>query len=82
MKPALLPILAATAAVLCAGAASSQAPAPAKGTGCGSSKDPIDISARNTDVFQPQHQVVYTGEVEALQGQQRMRTPKLTLYFA
>lgn len=93
MKSTALLILAgALAATVGAGAAMAQRPAkatppaaaakPASSGGFGSSKDPIDISADKTDVFQPDHRVVYTGEVEALQGQQRLRTPQLTLTFA
>lgn len=95
MKPAALLILCLAAGAALSSSAFGQpvasapakpapAPAPAqtKGGGFGSSKEPIDISAKNSDVFQPQHLVVYTGEVEALQGQQRLRTPKLSIYFA
>ena len=75
--PALLTL---AGVVLVAGAAVAQA--QKGGGGLGSSKDPIDISANNTEVFQTEHRVVYRGEVEALQGQQRLRTPELTLFFA
>lgn len=92
MNPRALLILAGAVAVtLGAGAATAQRPAkpaPAAGAtanagpgGFGDSKEPIDISANKTDVFQPEHRVVYSGEVEALQGQQRLRTPQLTLTF-
>ena len=78
-KPAPPPAKAAPAVPV---AAAPLATADPKSGGFGSSKEPIDISANKTDVFQPEHRVVYTGEVEALQGQQRLRTPQLTLFFA
>ena len=79
----LLLIGAGLAALTLAGSASAQtaAPAAAKGGGIGSSKEPVDISADTNEVFQNDHRVVYRGQVEALQGVQRLRTPELTLYF-
>ena len=79
MKTPASLIIAGAGALLVAGGAIAQAQ---KGGGLGSSKDPIDISANTTEVFQAEHRVVYRGEVEALQGPQRLRTPELTLYFA
>lgn len=93
MKPAALLILAGAGLLLTTVSAGAQTPAAqaaataaaapaAKSGGIGSSKDPIDISAQTTEVFQTEHRVVYRGEVEALQGVQRLRTPQLTLFFA
>ena len=42
---------------------------------------PIDISAKTTQVFQLERRVVYQGEVEALQGTTRLRTPQLTIWY-
>ncbi|CAN5360090.1 LptA/OstA family protein [soil metagenome] len=78
----LLVIGSCLAALALAGSASGQAPAVAGKTGgIGSSKEPVDISADTNEVFQNEHRVVYRGQVEALQGVQRLRTPELTLYF-
>ena len=78
----LLLIGSCLAALASAGSAIGQAPAqPAKTGGIGSGKDPVDISADTNEVFQNEHRVVYRGQVEALQGVQRLRTPELTLYF-
>ena len=59
------------------------APAPAAGpsVGLGDSKAPIDISAEGTDIQQANRQVVYYGNVEAIQGTARLRTPKLTVFY-
>ncbi len=78
----LLLIGTCVAALALAGSASGQAAAPSGKTGgIGSSKEPVDISAETNEVFQNEHRVVYRGQVEALQGVQRLRTPELTLYF-
>lgn len=42
---------------------------------------PIDITAKSTLVFQQERRVVYQGEVEAIQGTTRLRTPQLTLWY-
>lgn len=51
------------------------------GPGLGDSKAPIDISAEGTDIHQADRQVVYYGNVEAIQGTARLNTPKLTVYY-
>lgn len=64
-------------------AAQAQAQAPAAGgVKFGQPGAPIDISARSTQVFQQERRVVYQGEVEALQGSYRLRTPQLTLWYS
>ena len=60
------------------GAAAAQAQAPAR---FGQPGAPIDISAASTQVFQTEQRIVYKGEVEALQGQTRLRTPQLTIFY-
>jgi lipopolysaccharide export system protein LptA len=82
MRPASLPLLAAAAALAGLVLVPSALAQDKKTSGFGSSKDPVDISAKSTEVFSPEHRVVYRGEVEAIQGQQRLRTPELTLFFA
>lgn len=47
----------------------------------GSSNAPIDVTAENSEMFQNEHRQVFWGNVEAIQGQSRLRTPRLTTYF-
>lgn len=55
-------------------------PAPS-GPSPGFSNDgPIDITAESLDVFRAEGKTVWTGNVEAVQGQVRIRTPKLNIY--
>ena len=54
---------------------------PTGGVHFGQPGSPIDISAKSTQVFQLENRVVYQGEVEALQGTDRLRTPQLTIWF-
>ena len=67
------------------GAASAQtatkSPANSSGVKFGQPGSPMDISARSTQVFQLENRVVYQGEVEVLQGTDRLRTPQLTIWF-
>ena len=53
----------------------------AGGVHFGQPGSPIDISAKSTQVFQLENRVVYQGDVEALQGTDRLRTPQLTIWF-
>lgn len=55
---------------------------PSTGVHFGQPGSPIDISAKSTQVFQQERRVVYQGEVEALQGTSRLRTPQLTLWYS
>jgi lipopolysaccharide export system protein LptA len=69
------------------GAPKAAAPAPpAAGAAAGaqntSSKEPIDITADHGEMFHDERRVVYTGNVEAIQGTDRLRTPKLTIFWA
>lgn len=54
---------------------------PTGGVHFGQPGSPIDISAKSTQVFQLENRVVYQGDVEALQGTDRLRTPQLTIWF-
>jgi len=63
------------------GAAAKPAGAQTTG-GLGSSNLPIDVTSDNYDYHQQERVGVYTGNVEAVQGTARLRTPKLTVYFA
>ncbi len=76
--------LAALAALAAAGVAFAQTTATsstAGGVKFGQPGQPIDISAQQTQVFQQEQRVVYIGEVEAIQGATRLRTPQLTLWY-
>jgi lipopolysaccharide export system protein LptA len=84
-RPALLaaPALAALGLVVTAAAsAPTPAPAPAQPGAIGSSNAPIDVTSENYDYRQPERIGVWTGNVEAVQGLARLKTPKLTVYFA
>ncbi len=67
-----------------AGAYGAPAPAkPAQG-GLGASNAPVDISSDQSDIYTVdgvKHQV-YKGNVDVIQGDARLRTPLLTVYFA
>lgn len=63
--------------------AAPPAPADTKPVGgIGDSRLPLDISAENTEQFQQERKAVWWGNVETVQGTSRMRTPRLTTYFA
>jgi lipopolysaccharide export system protein LptA len=73
-----------SAALLTQGAA-AQAPAPAPAPAAtsplgGNSKSPVDVTADNLEVIQPQHVYIYTGNVEAIQDDARLRSPKIFIY--
>jgi lipopolysaccharide export system protein LptA len=56
-------------------------PAPAGGSLLGgNSKSPIDITTDSLEVIQPQHVYIYTGNVEAIQDDARLRSPKIFIY--
>jgi len=46
----------------------------------GNSKSPVDVSSDNLEVIQPQHVYIYTGNVEAIQDDARLRSPKIFVY--
>jgi len=82
--------LAVTGAASSPAAALGSGPAPAapqKGAtgqpgGIGASNEPIDVTSDNYDYQQQVRIGVYTGNVEVVQGVARLRTPKLTVYYA
>lgn len=78
---AAIGLLFASGATLSAYAAPAPAPARAASTGLGASNLPIDISAEGTDIRQNERQVVYYGNVEAIQGTARLNTPRLTVFY-
>ena len=46
-----------------------------------SSNAPVDITANEAEVQQENKLTIWRGEVEALQGTNRLRTPELTVYY-
>lgn len=75
-------VCAAGLALIVVPAASAQpTPAASGAVRFGQPGSPIDISAKSTQVFQLERRVVYQGEVEALQGTTRLRTPQLTIWY-
>ena len=55
---------------------------PPQNSAVGVPKPPIDITADQQEAFQDEQRVVYSGHVQSIQGQDRLRTPQLTiLYF-
>ena len=42
---------------------------------------PIDVTSNSTQVFQQEGRAVYIGDVEAVQGTTRLRTPRLELWY-
>lgn len=47
-----------------------------------SSSQPVDITANEAEVQQENKLAIWRGEVEALQGTNRLRTPELTVYYS
>lgn len=86
-----LPMLASAQAVQGAAASpaastAAKSPAPAASGSSSrpglSSNQPVDITADEAEVQNEQRLTIWRGNVEALQGQNRLRTPQLTVYFA
>ncbi len=67
-----------SSAATAAPAAAASSTSPLGGT---NSNDPIDITAEGANIFQPQRLVIYKGNVEAIQGTSRLRTPELRIYY-
>jgi lipopolysaccharide transport protein LptA len=85
--PALAAVGLAVTAAASAPAPPATPAAPQKGaTGQagspGGSNEPIDVTSDNYDYQQPARIGVYTGNVEVIQGLTRLRTPKLSVYYA
>jgi lipopolysaccharide export system protein LptA len=71
--------------------AAAQSPAPAASAPAGSgpaatspmggnSKSPIDVTSDTLEVIQPQHVRIYSGNVEVIQDEMRIRSPKILIY--
>jgi len=56
------------------------APAATSPVAGGGSKSPIDVTSENLEVIQPQHLRIYSGNVEVLQDDTRIRSPKIFIY--
>jgi lipopolysaccharide export system protein LptA len=67
-----------TAGLLCAGAVALCAPAMAQ---LAQGKGPIDITGDEAEVLNAQHLTIWRGSVDAIQGQDRLRTDVLNVYF-
>jgi lipopolysaccharide export system protein LptA len=67
-----------TAGLLCAGAIALCAPAMAQ---LAQGKGPIDITGDEAEVINAQHLTIWRGSVDAIQGQDRLRTDVLNVYF-
>ena len=52
------------------------------GSGFSGQGGPVDISADRNENFQQQHKSVWQGNVVAIQGDQKLLTPLLTVYFS
>lgn len=57
-------------------------PASKGGSGFSGQGGPVDISADRNENFQQQHKSVWQGNVVAIQGDQKLLTPLLTVYFS
>lgn len=69
------------AALLSAGAVMAANAQGIPGMGKGATNGPVDISADQSEVFNTQRMQVWQGNVEVVQGQDRLRAPKLTVFF-
>ena len=74
--------LALTAAVGAGVAAAQAAPAATRGGPFGSGSAPIDISADELEVRDAENRAIWRGSVEAIQGQNRLRAPTLSIFYA
>jgi len=84
-----LAVVAAVSAI--AAAAQTPAPSPASSAPTGAPakapasppapKPPIDITAAHQEVFNAERRVVYTGDVVSIQGDDRLTTPQLTIFY-
>ncbi len=70
------------AGLLAAAAASSAHGQAAPGAvRFGQPGSPYDVTAEHQEIFQAENKVVLTGAVEVLNGQSRLRTPQLTVFY-
>jgi lipopolysaccharide export system protein LptA len=72
-------LLSATASAQAPPSPAPAAPASTSPLG-GNSKSPIDVTSDSLEVIQPQHVRIYTGNVEAIQDDTRIRSPKIFIY--
>lgn len=47
----------------------------------GNSKDPIEINSDSLEVFQQENRAIFMGNVVAVQGQMRLKSDKMTVYY-
>ena len=76
--------IASAASLLIGAPAWAQSPAPAATPGAAAPnapKPPIDITANHQDFYNDDNKSIYTGDVEVIQGTDRLRTPRLTIFF-
>ncbi len=69
-----------TPATLALGQAARPA-APAATPRFGQPGSPIDVGSDNSEVMQAENKVVLTGRVEIVQGQTRLRAPRVVLFY-
>lgn len=67
-----------TAGLLCAASLSLGGPATAQ---LAQGKGPIDVSANELEVVDAQHLAIWRGDVDAIQGQNRLRSDVLNIYY-
>jgi len=65
-------------------ATAQAAPKATGGSGFGFSNEggPVDITSDRSETFQQQHLTIWEGNVIAIQGGDKLQTPRLTVYFA
>jgi len=81
---AAAPLLMVAAAPSMAQPTGSAASRPAGGGGFGFSNEggPVDITADRSETFQQQRMTIWEGNVVAIQGGDKLQTPRMTVYFA
>ncbi len=67
-----------TAGLLCAAALALGGPATAQ---LAQGKGPIDVTANELEVVDGQHLAIWRGDVDAIQGQNRLRADLLNIYY-
>jgi lipopolysaccharide export system protein LptA len=72
----------ALAAAVAVGATAAVGAAPARGGPFGAGDGPVDISADELEVRDAESRAIWRGNVEAIQGENRLRTPSLSIYYA
>lgn len=72
IRPLLCAALLCTAPLYAASAALAQAPGPSA---------PLDISARDSEMLDPQGRLVYWGDVNMIRGDERLRADRVEAFF-